>query len=1538
MAGSNMVNQEPFTRARSTEVIASLPNPPFDSSTASPVRNANVVWDEISRSFHRMMEEINAAREPRRPESDVVQRLESVLETFVQRMNRDDNPQGARRENGTTSSSIAVQDGTLNVSQSQVLARRSVSSKLPTFTGKPEEWSVFESSFYETTELCGFSDGENIVRLQQALKGDALKAVQGRLRNAANLKEVMEELKTSFGRPEIIVQTLLSQIRRQVPPKTEKLESLIQFAISVDEMCATVRTNGVEDRYDGPLLDELVGCLPPMVKLMWGLHRITLSKVNLAAFGKWMQTIKQAAQSVTNPAAHSDRNSKYVHTHVTNSPSQNTTEAKCACENGCAQLYECDSYWQKSIADRWDIVKKNYLCKRCLRKHRAPCKETSACGKEGCTAKHHPSLHNKAGKGKQEANFSHSTVTDDNIVLRYIPVELRAGTKTVKTIAFLDEGASVSLVEQSLVDELGLDGPNRPLCLKWTGGQHRTERDSKQVSVDIIGTSAGAQVFEASNVRTVGRLGLPAQLVNMDRLRTKHRHLASIPLAQYAATPPRILIGMNNYHLTVPLKTIEGRVNEPVATKTRLGWVLSGCDSSSMSNTSSILACHRAHVCDCQDIDARIDLALKGSFALEEPRCKGKIKSLSNDDERASIMLSENTKLRGERYATGLLWRYDDVKLPNNRSMAVRRLACLERRMAKDEKLRMMMQQVLKEHIEKGYVRKLSEEERNIKHPRKWYLPIFPVFNPKKPNKVRVVWDAAAAVNGISLNSMLLTGPDLLSPLPTVLSRFREFRVALTADIQEMYHQVIINEKDQISQRFLWRTDRLQEDLDEYVMVRMTFSSACSPSCAQFVKNMNADRFADRFPSAVECIKVHHYVDDMLTSVESVPEAVKLATDVKYIHSQGGFKLHHWMATHTEVLRAVGGSNSQEKDMNIDPAASTQKVLGMWWNSLEDTFQFKVPELPILQGKVKPTKRQLLSMLMSIYDPLGLIAGFLFFLKVLLQEIWRSGVGWDDEISSELQEKWQDWLACIPHLQSVRIPRCYRKSVDIDKCKIQLHIFVDAGKDGFAAVGYFRFESEDHREVVLIGAKTRVAPLKYTSIPRLELQAAILGVRLMKAIETAHRIKIDRRYLWTDSKDVLCWLNADHRKYSIYVAHRVSEILENSTVNEWHWVSTKRNVADEGTKWSNLNRHFTSGSWFQGPEFLQQPENAWQLDSFQPRMTEEEIKSTLSFHRVSTPVINFERFSNWRRLHRAIAYLWRFINNTRSPMAARQCGHLTTDELRQAERSIFIEVQKTEFPEDYHLLKENKSGTKNNSNKNGPLFRRSAYIDDNDVLRVRGRIDACRYVGDNTKRPIILPKRSWVTDLVVAEYHWKYKHQNHQTVMNEVRQRFDIPALRSACHRVRSNCFICRIRQAYPRPPVMSELPLARLSPFTRPFSYTGIDYFGPFLVASGRRQEKRWGVLFTCLTVRAIHIEVAHSLNTSACIIALRNFIARRGTPIEIVTDRGTNFVGADRELKDAAKQIDLDELIDAVYLPDTKWRFNPPGAPHFGGAWEST
>ncbi|XP_055633223.1 uncharacterized protein LOC129773611 [Toxorhynchites rutilus septentrionalis] len=134
----------------------------------------------------------------------------------------------------------------------------------------------------------------------------------------------------------------------------------------------------------------------------------------------------------------------------------------------------------------------------------------------------------------------------------------------------------------------------------------------------------------------------------------------------------------------------------------------------------------------------------------------------------------------------------------------------------------------------------------------------------------------------------------------------------------------------------------------------------------------------------------------------------------------------------------------------------------------------------------------------------------------------------------------------------------------------------------------------------------------------------------------------------------------------------------------------------------------------------------------------------------------------------------------------------------------------------------------------------------------------------------------------------------------------------------------------------MGDLPESRLAAFTRPFSYTGIDYFGPMHVVVGRRVEKRWGVLLTCMTIRAIHIEIAHSLTTDSCILALRNFIARRGTPLEIFSDCGTNFVGASRELRNSKEKIDQVKMMEFFESSDTKWTFNPPAAPHFGGCWE--
>lgn len=188
------------------------------------------------------------------------------------------------------------------------------------------------------------------------------------------------------------------------------------------------------------------------------------------------------------------------------------------------------------------------------------------------------------------------------------------------------------------------------------------------------------------------------------------------------------------------------------------------------------------------------------------------------------------------------------------------------------------------------------------------------------------------------------------------------------------------------------------------------------------------------------------------------------------------------------------------------------------------------------------------------------------------------------------------------------------------------------------------------------------------------------------------------------------------------------------------------------------------------------------------------------------------------------------------------------------------------------------------------IYQYSPYLDKNGVLRMRGRIDAALDVTDDMKRPIILPRDHQVMNLLVKSYHRRYHHHNNETVLNEVRQLFVIPRIRQLLKNIRTICQRCKNERARPKPPAMADLPAGRLSTYTRPFTFVGIDFFGPMIISVGRRTDKRYVLLIICLTVRAIHLEIAHSLTTDYCIMCLRNFIARRGMPAIIHCDNGSS------------------------------------------------
>ncbi|XP_062551469.1 uncharacterized protein LOC134216626 [Armigeres subalbatus] len=439
---------------------------------------------------------------------------------------------------------------------------------------------------------------------------------------------------------------------------------------------------------------------------------------------------------------------------------------------------------------------------------------------------------------------------------------------------------------------------------------------------------------------------------------------------------------MDNARLGHALDSREGKENEPIATKTRLGWTIFGTclDDHPKASTTPF----SFHICSHTNGEDELHVAVKNYFSLDSLgiTVPGK-ELLSVEDERASKILRSNTFLENGRYTTSLLWKYDDVRLPNNKAMALRRHHCLLKRMEREPELGEILKRKISDYLRKGYI----------------------LFNANKPGKVRIVWDAAAAIAGTSLNSVLLKGPDKLEPLPFVLYKFRERRIALSGDIEEMFHQVKMNEEDQQSQRFLFQDDKEAVEPDEYVMTVMTFGATCSPCSAHFVINENADRFAEDFPAAAEAVRKNHYVDDMLVSVNSEAEALQLAKDVLFIHQQGGFKMRSWISNSSTVMQALNGSDSSDRNLDLNKEAVVEKVLGMWWNIESDQFQFKLSKRrheDLLSGVKIPTKREILSMLMSIYDPLGLIANFLMPLKLLLQEVWRSGVTWDEPILARL--------------------------------------------------------------------------------------------------------------------------------------------------------------------------------------------------------------------------------------------------------------------------------------------------------------------------------------------------------------------------------------------------------------------------------------------------------------------------------------------------------------------------------------------------------
>ena len=934
----------------------------------------------------------------------------------------------------------------------------------------------------------------------------------------------------------------------------------------------------------------------------------------------------------------------------------------------CTSLAECLEFPKLALDQRRSIVMKQRACFNCLTNgHRAyACPSPAQCHAEDCRRRHHPLLHAWMTSSESASiNSTHNHDHDETLpyaqniavaerqsaeaFLGIIPVTLVGpkGTK-VDTCALLDNGSTRSFIDDDLASSLELNGRS----LKYTVNTLTAvslQRQGREVDVRVT-TCENAEGVVLKNVWTSSNLHLPCSSAAQLEDIAHHKHLRGVPVVDVRRKRVQLIIGASS-GLLVPLEVRSpSSTNCPYAERTTLGWVVRGPSGRKLTPCEVERA-------DVHFVGSHLEQLTTDASRLwntdfdDLPRSDKN--SMSVDDQRALAMMEDSVRqVDGIHYEIALPWR-NDVDLPCNKAHAAVRLGHVQQRLEHDRKLHDMYHAQMDDYLTKGYARRVDGDDAlsTLKPHRVWYLPHHPVFSIKKPDKVRVVFDGAARYKGTSINDHLLQGPDLTNNLAGVLMRFRQEPVALIADITAMFHQVLVPKHQQNALRFLWWANNdMTGPPNEYCMTRHVFGLRSSPSCAAFALQQTANDHGSDSQSITKYVHQNFYVDDLLLSVPSSKEADQALKGLHALLNKGGFKLVKWSTNNRSVLEGIPHDLRAQTICNFDTKTDVlpnTRTLGQSWSPENDMFNYTVH----LEDRPS-TRRGILSTISSLFDHLGLVCPVLLEAKLILQQITRIKSGWDEDIPSNLQEKWTAWCLRLKALEAVRIPRVYGRVGVSAASALQLHIFCDASEYGIGVCAYLRIETPPDVTCTLAAAKSRLAPIKPTTIPRLELTAAMVASRLRARLLEELDFAINGVTMWTDSSITLGYIRNTTSRFKAFVANRLATVHELTSVKEWRHVPTKNNPADLASRGFAADDHKSMDQWFSGPSFLLQSADQWPIDqqnTGESREDDVEVKATvLSTQTGPGPndVINrlCLHYSTWERAVRAVIWLQRCLS------------------------------------------------------------------------------------------------------------------------------------------------------------------------------------------------------------------------------------------------------------------------------------------------------
>ena len=1483
------------------------------------------------------------------------------------------------------------------LSKDMVRALKAPSAEIDVFAGDPLEYHYFRSNFTEAVEKMIDDQRGRLTRLIKYTDGDAKDLIKHCV-HADPLHcydQAISLLDAEYGSSHKISYAYLQRLHEWPSVKltdTASFKKLYRFLLK----CRTFKTDSrLQELDSATTLRTVVQKLHTSYQDEWSiLAEKCRRNGNEANFDDLIKFVDFHSARASDPAysriaMEKEKNPVKGFVGKVTTPKDTNDTTKChLCQND-HNLENCKSYLQKDIEGRRKTVLDLKLCFKCLKptsgKHysricpnRITC---NVCGKYHPTSFHDYTRDAKDKSTEEIQKKSNSNEDNTNSKIAACSVQQRDTGNVISlcilpvlvshkehpehemlVYAMLDNDCTGCFCTNDVMEQLALSH-QREACVTVETINGISEKQTTAVNDLIVRRpSKGDQTLQPSIClpTTFGFDGLaitkdeiptPTNLKQWNYLQRVHDQISEFD----ETIPFGLMIGGNCPKALEPLEVIPSQKNGPYAFNTRLGWCVVGplspsrldvkqgnvqchktriMEVNSSWQTSDILTGSPSHHHFVQASEARdkfIDKKLQEMYSLEFNEINSETEGLSKEDEKFLRIMDDNVCKVDGHYQLPLPFKNDTASLPCNRKQAEKRLNSIKKKMESSEFYRNQYVNNINTLLHEGYARKCDSSSVPTEG-KTWYLPHHGVYQEVK-QKLRIVFDCSANYRGLSLNGELLQGPDLTNQLVGVLLRFRMDYVPIMADIEAMFYQVRIPEEQRSYLRFLWWDDGdTKNEPSEYEMCVHTFGAISSPSCANYALKKTAEdnriRFGDR---VADTILRDFYVDDMLKSINDEDSAISLLSGVQGSCNEGGFNLTKVVSSSHKLINSTDLNKraSSLKEFELCKKLPVERALGVVWFVENDSFGFRISieDQPL-------TRRGILSTISSIYDPCGLGSPFLLRGRKILQEITADKDGWDDPVPEAHASSWERWRSELPRLETLSIKRCVKPDGFGAVTDCSLHCFSDASFFGYGQATYLRqIDADGNIAVALVMGKSWVSPMKSTTVPRLELTAAVLSSNIGALVKSELLIQGLRDYYWIDNMVVLGYIHNETRRFRVFVANRTRKIRDLTDKNQWKYVNTNENPGDDASRGLSFDDKEKIERWFHGPEFLRQPESAWPSQSQVDDISniDPEVKTNVVAHStIQTDELCLlstieKRVSDWHRQKLVVANMRRFIKKCRKQAVQ---PVMSTTELQEAEDIILRLIQQK------YMKNELDSVRKGIPSKSTALNSLNPFIDESGTLRVGGRLSNST---DKSKHPVILGKKG--SQRIIEWFHRNVQHQGRTSTVNELRANgFWVLSVNAQVRNVIRNCIRCRLFRGKLADQLMSDLPADRLMT-EPPFTYCGVDIFGPFYTKEGRKQMKRYGVLFTCLSLRAVHIETAANIDTDSFILSLRRFIARRGPVRVIRSDNGGNFVGCENEF---VKEIDkLDDAKIATFLLSDNcdwitWKKNPPVSSHMGGVWE--